>query len=111
MINLTKYNAAALHMGDISVLVLYLILTLLFGCYFVKKSRTPEQFTTASGKVPGWIVGLSIFGTYVSSISFLANPGSSFAKNWSFYVFNIACVMATYFAAKFFIPYYTRTYG
>lgn len=101
-------KAPQLHTVDLTVLIAYLVVTMLFGCYFIRKSRTPKQFTTASGALPGWVVGLSIFGTYVSSISFLANPGSSFAGNWNAYVFNIACVLATFFAVRFFIPYYRK---
>lgn len=97
-----------LHTYDFAVLIVYLLATLLFGCYFIRKSRTPEQFTTAGGKLPGWLIGLSIFGTYVSSITFLANPGASFAENWNFYVFNIACVLATLVAVRYFIPYYRK---
>lgn len=97
-----------LHTADLAVLVAYLVVTVLFGCYFIKKSRTPDQFTRAGGALPGWIVGLSIFGTYVSSISFLANPGSSFASNWNAYLFNITCFIATFFAVRYFIPYYRK---
>ena len=97
-----------LHTYDFVVLIAYLLATLCFGCYFIRKSHTPTQFTTAGGSLPGWIVGLSIFGTYVSSISFLANPGSSFSSNWNGFVFNIACFVATLFAIRYFIPYYRK---
>lgn len=97
-----------IHTCDAIVLAVYLLATLLFGCYFIRKNHTPEQFTTAGGDLPGWLVGLSIFGTYVSSISFLANPGGSFAENWNFFLFNIGCVVATFFAVRYFIPYYRK---
>lgn len=100
--------AGQLHTSDLTVLIAYLVITVLFGCYFIRKSRTPEAFTTAGGKLPGWVIGLSIFGTYVSSISFLANPGSSFIANWNAYVFNIACIVATLIAVRYFIPYYRK---
>ncbi len=100
--------SSQLHISDLIVLISYLVITVLFGCYFIRKSRTPEAFTTAGGKLPGWVIGLSIFGTYVSSISFLANPGSSFIANWNAYVFNIACVFATFVAVRYFIPYYRK---
>ena len=35
----------------------------------------PRQFTAASGSLPSWVVGMSIFATFVSSISFLGLPG------------------------------------
>ena len=58
-----------LHSYDFIVLIAYLLGTVLFGCYFFRKSRTPEQFTTAGGKLPGWLIGLSIFGTCRSRTS------------------------------------------
>lgn len=104
----THIISSQLHTSDLVVLIGYLLFTVLFGCYFIRRSRTPEQFTTAGGSLPGWAIGLSIFGTYVSSISFLANPGSSFATNWNAYIFNISCVAATFIAVRFFIPYYRK---
>ena len=37
----------------------------------------------AGRSLPGWAVGLSMFGSYISSISFLANPGKAYAANWN----------------------------
>ena len=62
----------------------------------------------AGGTLPAWAVGLSIFGTYVSSISFLGNPGLAFSSNWSGWVFNLSVPLATIIAVKYFIPYYRK---
>jgi SSS family solute:Na+ symporter len=56
----------------------------------------------------GWAVGLSMFGSYISSISFLANPGKSFATNWNFFVFSLATPVAAAIAVKWFVPLYRR---
>jgi solute:Na+ symporter, SSS family len=60
---------------DVVVIAIYLLGTVAFGCWFVLRNRSPEAFTTAGGKAPAIVVGLSIFGTYVSNISFPALPG------------------------------------
>lgn len=93
---------------DIIVLIIYLLATLALGCYFMRKNKNPEQFMKAGGSLPAWAVGLSIFGTYVSSISFLGNPGLAFSSNWSGWVFNLSVPLATIIAVKYFIPYYRK---
>jgi SSS family solute:Na+ symporter len=52
---------------------------------------------------------MSMFGSYVSSISFLANPGSSFAGNWNAFVFSLATPIAALVAIKWFVPFYRRS--
>ena len=41
----------------------------------IRKGSTSEDFTHAGRSLPGWVVGMSIFATYVSSIFrlFLSN--------------------------------------
>ncbi len=91
---------------DITIIALYLIGTVLFGFLFIKKSNSAEGFTAANRSLPGWACGMSIFATYVSSISFLAIPGNAFGGNWNPYVFSLTLPIATYLAVKFFVPLY-----
>lgn len=90
-------------------LIIFLIFTggiVLFGCSFFKKKTSSEEFTSAGRSLPGWVVGMSIFATYVSSISYLGYPGKAFASDWNAYVFSLSIPIASYFAAKYFVPFY-----
>ena len=79
----------------------------LFGCSFYFKSRkNANSFTAAEGSLPTWVVGMSIFATFVSSISFLGLPGGAYAGNWNQLVFSFSIPIATWLAAKIFIPLY-----
>lgn len=79
----------------------------LFGCSFYFRNRkNVASFTAAEGALPSWVVGMSIFATFVSSISFLGLPGGSYVGNWNQLVFSLSIPLATYFAAKVFIPLY-----
>src|SRR5258705_9538817 len=49
-----------------------------------------------------------MFGSYISSISFLANPGASFKSNWNPFVFSLATPLAAAIAVKWFVPLYRR---
>jgi len=93
---------------DWIVLFVYTAFTLGVGLYMGRASNQPEEYVVAGHRIPTWAVGLSIFGTYVSSISFLALPGKAFASNWNVFVFSLAIPLATWVAAKYFVPFYRR---
>jgi SSS family solute:Na+ symporter len=91
---------------DALVLIVYFAATLAVGLSFWKKSRSVAGFTAANGSLPGWVTGLSILGTYVSSISFLALPGKAYASNWNFFVFSLSVPLAAWVGVKYFLPFY-----
>ena len=53
-------------------------------------------------------MGMSIFATFVSSISFLALPGKAYMSNWNALTFSFAIPIAAILAVKFFVPLYRR---
>lgn len=93
---------------DLIVLVVYVGGVVALGCWFVRKSGTTDEFMAAGRSVPGWAVGLSILGTYISSISFLALPGKAFSSNWNPFVFSLSLPLAALIATKWFVPYYRK---
>ncbi len=90
------------------VLAAYFIATLAVGVSFWKKSRSVDGYTAANRSLPGWLTGLSILGTYVSSISFLALPGRAYSGDWNPFVFSLALPLATWIAVKWFLPFYRK---
>ncbi|HRE82651.1 MAG TPA: sodium:solute symporter [Opitutaceae bacterium] len=93
---------------DLAVLLVYLVGVTGFGAWFYWRNRDSEKYMSAGRSLPGWAVGLSIFGSYVSSISFLANPGKSFAGNWNAFVFALTLPVAALIAVKWFVPFYRK---
>ena len=93
---------------DVAVIVLYLVIIMFLGGSFFSKNRTAVHFTLGSGKVPSWVVTLSIFATFVSSISYLALPGSAFTGNWNPFVFSLSIPIAAVVAVKYFVPIYRK---
>ena len=91
------------------VLAAYFILTMAIGFAFWRRSRSVAGFTAAEGSLPGWLTGLSILGTYISSISFLALPGRAFAGNWNPFVFSLSLPLATWVGVKYFLPFYRNS--
>jgi solute:Na+ symporter, SSS family len=94
---------------DLFVVAAYLLAMVGVGLWFGRHGQNTDKFMAAGRSVPGWAVGLSIFGTYVSSISFLALPGKAFASNWSAFVFSLSIPLTTWAAVKWFVPFYRRS--
>ena len=90
-------------------LIVFIVLTfgnVLLGASFYFKNKDSSQFTSGGGKLPAWVVGMSIFATFVSSISFLALPGKAYMTNWNAFVFSLSIPIASIMAVKFFVPLY-----
>ena len=95
-----------MHIIDLIIFLLFTGGIVVFGCSFFNKKASSEDFTSAGRSLPGWVVGMSIFATYVSSISYLGYPGKAFAGDWNAFVFSLSIPIASYFAAKYFVPFY-----
>lgn len=95
-----------MHLIDVIVFLLFTGGIVAFGCSFFKKKSSAAEFTNAGSNIPGWVIGMSIFATYVSSISYLGYPGKAFAGDWNAFVFSLSIPFASYFAAKYFVPFY-----
>ncbi len=95
------------HFTNLDWLVLlgYFIAIVGVGFYF-RHAGSIEGFTAGNRSLSGWAVGLSMFGSYISSLSFLGNPGSSYAGNWNAFVFSLATPIAASVAVRWFVPFY-----
>jgi len=94
---------------DITVIIVYLLAMVLVGVWFSRKNKSADQFTKASGLIPGWAIGLSIYATFLSSNTFLGVPGKAFGSNWNAFVFSISMPLAAWVAVKYFVPFYRAT--
>ncbi len=101
--------ANSFHLLDWIVLIVYFVGTTGFGFYFYSRTRSAEGFTAGNRSIPGWVCGLSIFATFLSSISYLANAGKSFVSDWSPFVFSLTVPLATWVGVTYFLPYYRKS--
>jgi SSS family solute:Na+ symporter len=94
---------------DLAVLGIYLAAVVGLGAWFARRNRTSAHFMAASGALPGWVVGLSIFGTFLSSNTFIGVPGKAYGGNWNAFVFSLTLPLAAWVAAKYFVPFYRNS--
>lgn len=93
---------------DLAIFIIYMLVIIGFGVSFSFRKRTASDFTTGGGRLPAWAIGMSIFATFVSSISFLALPGNAFSGNWNGFVFSLSIPLAAWIAVKYFVPLYRK---
>ncbi len=88
---------------------------LFIGVYFTKRaSQSTNSFFTASGRLPSWVVGFSIYATTLSAITFMLTPEKAFLTDWSYIAGNIAIVAIIPLLIYFYVPFFkklTSAYG
>ncbi|MEA5005374.1 MAG: sodium/solute symporter [Rikenellaceae bacterium] len=110
--DLTKgeINSSIKHLSalDITVIVLYFLVLSLMGWHFSKKQKNTEDYFRGGGRIPWIIIGLSIFGTSLSAITFMSIPAKAYATDWSYMLFNAGIIMVVPIITLLFIPFYRR---
>lgn len=93
---------------DVAVIIVYLAAMVLIGFYFSKRNRTTEEYFVGNRAFPGWVIGLSMLGTIVSSATFLALPAAAFALDWRQLSVNLVLPFVAVVAIVLFIPFFRR---
>lgn len=97
-----------LHLLDTVVIAAYFALTLSVGLYFSRRSRDTEKYFLGGRAFPGWAIGLSLIGTMISSITFIAYPADAFKTAWLRFIPNFAFPFVVALAAWRFMPFFRR---
>ena len=108
-----------IHSGSLSVeqrfgrlnyfiLFIYLALLVGMGLWFSKRQHSTEDFFRGGRRIPWWAAGLSIFGTQLSAITFMAIPAKTFATDWLYFFLMMTIIMVAPFIIRYFLPFYRR---
>jgi SSS family transporter len=90
------------------VLAIYLAFVLGIGLFFSDQKDT-NDFFLAGKSIPWWAASLSIFGTQLSSITFMAIPAKTFSADWNYFLINMAVLLiAAPVVCMVYIPFYRR---
>ena len=95
-----------LPLTDLLIIALYMLAMIGTGVWFSRSNRNTDQFTRASGRIPQWALGISLYANFLSSNTFLGVPGKAFGANWNSFVFSLSMPLAAWIAARYFIPFY-----
>ena len=98
-----------LHWLDITTLVMYMAALVGMGFYLSRKNTTTEEYFVGGRSYSGWVIGLSMIGTSISSVTFLAFPADAYKTAWLRFIPNFTLPLTVLLAAYFFLPFFRRT--
>ncbi|MCC6697457.1 MAG: sodium/solute symporter [Candidatus Hydrogenedentes bacterium] len=93
---------------DLGVLVLYFGTMLAMGSYFARRAKSTEQYFVGGRAYPGWLIGVSLFGATISSITFVAYPADAFKTAYVRYLICIMLPIGVFIATRLFVPFFRR---
>jgi len=93
---------------DIIVIVGYLLMMAAIGVYFSRRNSSTEEYFVGGRSFSGWLLGLSLVGTSISSITFLAYPADAYKTGWLRFLPNLMLPVAVVIAAYLFLPFFRR---
>ncbi|WP_243345489.1 sodium:solute symporter [Parabacteroides sp. FAFU027] len=72
----------SIHLIDVLIVVASVLFTIGAGFYFARRQKSSDRYFAGSKTIPAWAIGLSIFATLLSSVTFLAYPAAAYKSNW-----------------------------
>jgi solute:Na+ symporter, SSS family len=101
-------QATAFSTADKLVLLIYLAIMLGVGIYFARRNSSTEDFFLAGRKIPWWAAGISIFGTQLSAITFMAIPATAFGSDWRRFAGSLMAMPIFLIVIYFYLPLFRR---
>ncbi|MFG0261097.1 MAG: sodium-coupled permease [Novipirellula sp. JB048] len=93
---------------DWLILLTYALSTIGLGWYFGRKQENSDEYFVGSGKMNPILIGVSLFATLLSTISYLALPGEVAGKGPIFLTNFLAYPLIYLFIAMVLLPVYMR---
>jgi len=101
-------EAASFHAWDYMALLGYMVLLVMIGIYFSRREKTTDDYFLAGRRIPWWAATLSIFGTHLSAVTFMAIPAKAFAADWRTILVNVGILLVAPVTVFCFLPFFRR---
>ena len=93
---------------DVLAVGLYLAVMLAIGFVSARRSSSSEHYFVGHRNYSGWLVGLSMLGSIISSTTFLALPAAAYVLDWRQLTVNLMVPFVAVLAVVIFIPFFRR---
>ena len=91
---------------DLCIVIAYVAGLAALGLRFSRRQTSTETYFVAKRSIPAWAMGVSLLGTLITSVTFIAYPGSAYAKDWSLLVAGTMVVAVLFLVGFVIIPFY-----
>ena len=97
-----------LSLLDHAVLGVYLVAMLVMGLVIARRQRSTEDFFLGGRSLPAWAVGISLFASLLSTITYLGMPGEMFRTGVAFLTRQIPVPIVLIVVWFLLIPFFMR---
>ena len=101
-------NQPLIHWIDYVIVILSVVLGVGLGLYFARRQKSTDTYFAGGRNIPAWAIGMSIFATLISSVTFLAYPGAAYASNWILLVQGLMVPIVLVAMIGIVVPLYRR---
>jgi len=101
-------DRTGLHAFDWLLIALYAIVTIGLGVYFSRKQRNTDEYFTGSRNMNPIFIGVSLFATLLSTISYLSMPGEAAGKGPVVMIGLLALPLVYLVVGFFLLPVYMK---
>jgi SSS family solute:Na+ symporter len=106
--SLLSSAAPRLSSIDWIVIALYLLGMIGVGVYYSRRNDTTEEYLLGGRRMKSWTVGLSLFATLISTITYLAYPGEMIKYGPMMFSALLAYPLIIYIVGWILVPFFTR---
>lgn len=96
------------HWIDTFILFVYLAAMVGVGYYFSRLESSTERFFVGNRKILWWAVGISIFATQLSAITYISIPAMAYENDWAWLIFNFGIPVVGVLIIYLFLPVYRK---
>ncbi len=94
---------------DQFIIIVYLLGMAGIGVYFAKRNKSTEEYFAGGRSHGGILLGLSLVGAVISSVTFVAHPADTYKTSWFRYIPSLVLPFSVLFAGYYFVPLYRRS--
>jgi SSS family solute:Na+ symporter len=96
---------------DLLVIIIYMAALVGIGFHFSHRQTSTERYFVAKRSIPAWAMGLSLLATLISSVTFIAYPGSAYAGDWTNLVPGLMTIPVLLLVGLVVIPFFRHVVG
>jgi len=103
-----KAESGGLAVIDWVIIAVYALSTLVLGWYFGRRQKSTKEYFVGSGNMNPILVGVSLFATLLSTITYLSVPGEVLGKG-PLYMTNLMALPLVYLVVSYWLlPVYMK---
>lgn len=105
-----EFAAGKSAFGFLNYLILigYLGVNLSIGLALAKRQKNTNDYFRGGQRIPWWAAGIAIFGTQLSSLTFMAVPAKTYDTNWAYIFQNAAIILLAPVVVFCYLPFFRR---